>query len=151
MPVEMLTYGDLAARLEISVDAARAVARRLHLPRSLSSDGCALVRVDVGKIGHRRRPPVGRNMKIETLLAEFARLASTVATHRAEFERERERADRLAAQLLTLTAEAMSAKQATARLEGELAALRVGPREQSSSRLGRLTASVVQADRKACR
>jgi hypothetical protein len=151
MPVEMLTYGALAARLEISVNAARAVARRLRLPRSPSSDGSVLVRVDVAKIGHRRRPPVGGNMTIETLLAEFARLASTVATYHAELERERERADRLAAQLLALTAEAMSAKQATARLEGELAALRAGLREQPPSRLGRLTASVVQADRKACR
>jgi hypothetical protein len=151
MPVEMLTYGDLAARLEISVEAARAVARRLRLPRSLSSDGSALVRVDVDKISHRRRPPVGRNMKIETLLAELVRLASTVATHRIEFERERERADRLVAELAALTAEAMSARQAMARLEGEVAALRVGLRERPPSSLGRLTASVVAADRKACR
>src|ERR1700756_5762715 len=106
MPVEMLTYGDLAARLEISVEAARTVARRLRLPRSLSSDGSAVVRVDVGKIGHRRRPPAGRNMKIETLLAEFARLASTVATQRAEFEREPERADRLSGPMATLHSQA---------------------------------------------
>jgi|ERR1043166_7198116 len=151
MPVETLTYGALAARLDISVEAARAVARRLRLPRSLSSDGSALVTVDVGKIKHRRRPPVGRNMKIETLLADVARLASTVATHRTEFERERERADRLAAELVTLTAETMSAGQTIARLEGELAALRVGLREQAPSRLGRLAASVVEADRRACR
>ena len=151
MPVEMLTYGALAARLDISVEAARAVARRLRLPRSLSSDGSALVRVDVDRISHRRRPPVGRNMKIETLLAELVRLASTVATHRSEFERERERADRLAAELAALTAEAMSARQTTARLEGELAALRMGLRERAPSSLGRLTASVVAADRKACR
>ena len=151
MPVEMLTYRALAARLDISVEAARAVARRLRLPRSLSSDGDALVAVDVCKIRHRRRPPVGRNMKIETLLAEFTRLASTLAIHRTEFERERELVDRLAAELVTLTAEVLSARQATARLEEELAALRVGLREQPPSRLGRLTASVVEADRRACR
>ena len=71
--------------------------------------------------------------------------------HRADVERERERADRLAAELARLTAETMSVKETTTRLEGELAALRVGVREQPPGRLGRLTASVVEADRRACR
>ena len=151
MPVEMLTYGVLAARLDISVEAARAVARRLRLPRSLSSDGKTLVSIDVDRIRHRRRPPVGHASKIATLQAEVAQLASTVAVHRAEFERERERADRLAAELARLTDEAMSVREVTARIDGELAALRVGLREQAPSRLGRLAASVVDADRRACR
>jgi len=50
MPVEMLTYGALAARLDISVEAARAFARRLRLPRSRSSDGKALVAVDLDSL-----------------------------------------------------------------------------------------------------
>jgi hypothetical protein len=151
MPVEMLTYGALAARLDVSVGAARSLAKRLRLPRSLSSDGKAVLTVDVGKIRHRRRSPVARNMKMETLQAEIARLESTAAAHRAEFERERERADRLAAELVKLTAETISAKEATARLDDELASLRMGGQEQSPSRLRRLTASVVEADRRACR
>jgi hypothetical protein len=151
MPVEMLTYGALAARLDISLKAARSLASRLRLPRSLSSDGKALVSVDVGKIGHRRRPPVARNIKTETLQAEIARLESTAAMHRADFERERERADRLAAELVKLTAETISAKEATARLEDELEAVRIVGQEQPPSRLRRLTASVVEADRRASR
>ena len=47
--------------------------------------------------------------------------------HRADFERERDRAERLMAELLKATADAMTAKESAARLEGELAALRSRP------------------------
>jgi hypothetical protein len=40
------------------------------------------------------------------------------------FERERERADRLMAELLRATADTLAAKEAAARLDGELTALR---------------------------
>jgi chromosome segregation ATPase len=151
MPIEMLTYEALATHLEISPEAARAVARRLHLLRSKSSDGRTLVSVDVGEIRHRRRAPLGRTLEIDALRADIVQLASTVAMHRAEVERERERADRLAAELARLSAETMSVKETTARVEGALAALRVGADKQPPGRLGRLTASVVAADRRACR
>jgi chromosome segregation ATPase len=151
MSIEMLTYDAFGVRLDISAEAARAVARRLRLPRSRSSDGKVLVAVDVDEIRHRRRPPVGRAVEIETLQAEIVRLAATVAAHRADFERERERADHLAAELAKLTAETSSLKDTTRELEGELAALRIGIQKQPPSRLGRLTASVVEADRRACR
>jgi len=91
--------------------------------------------------------------------AEIARLEATAADHRADFERERERADRLTVELMQATAETMAAKEATARLEGEVAALRTGGRSggsidshgQAASRLGRLAATIVEADRKAWR
>jgi chromosome segregation ATPase len=151
MSIEMLTYEALAARLEISPEAARAVARRLRLPRSRSSDGKALVNVDVDEIRHRRRAPAGRSVEMEALRAEVVQLASAVAMHKADVERERERADRLAAELARLSAETMSVKETMTRLEGALAALRVGAEKQPPGRLGRLTASVVAADRRACR
>ena len=47
--------------------------------------------------------------------------------HRADFERERDRAESLLVELLKATAHTMAAKEATARLEGELAALRARP------------------------
>jgi hypothetical protein len=150
MPAEMLTYGALAARLAISVGATRSLVWRLRLPRSLSSDGRTLVTVDADEI-RQRRSPVACNMKILTLQAEIARLASTAAMYRADFERERERADHLAAELVKLMTETMTAKATAARLEGELSALRVGAQEQPPGRLRRLTASVVEADRRACR
>jgi hypothetical protein len=165
MSVETLTYAALSARLKISLDAARSLARRLRLPRSLSDDGKALVSVDLAEIRHTRRPPGGRQAgnialvvaKIEALKAEIARLEARAADHRADFERER--ADHLTVELLQATAETMAAKEATARLEGEVAALRTGGRAggsidshaQAARRLVHLAATIVEADRKACR
>jgi hypothetical protein len=166
MSIEMLTYAALGARLNISPQAARSLSRRLRLPRSLSDDGKALVSVDLAEIRHTPRPPRGRASssallaaKIEALTAEIARLETTAADHSADFERERERADRLAVELLQATAEIMAAKEMTARLEGEVAALRTGGRAagptdthgQAARRLGHLAATIVEADRKAYR
>jgi dsDNA-specific endonuclease/ATPase MutS2 len=163
MSVEMLTYAALGSRLKISPKAARSLSRRLGLPRSLSDDGKALVGVDLAEIRHTPRPPRGNSAllaaKIEALKAEIARLEATSADHSADFERERERADRLAVELLQSTAEMMAAKEMTARLEDEVAALRSGGQSGSSTdthgqaarRLGHLAASIVQADRKAYR
>jgi hypothetical protein len=167
MSVETLTYTALGARLKISREAARSLAKRRRLPRSLSDDGKAQVSVDLAEIRHTPRRPVGRqtgniallSSKIEALNAEFARLEASAADHRADFERERERADRLAVELLEATAATMAAKEATARLEVEVAALRTDGRAGGSidshgrapSRLGHLAATIVEADRKACR
>jgi hypothetical protein len=159
MSVEMLTYAALGARLKISPEAARALAKRLRLPRSLSRDGKAVVSVDLAEIRHNPRPPCTHQTgniallttKIEALQAEITRLEARAAGHRADFERERERADHLMTELLQATAETMAAKEATARLEGELAVLRVGGQGQAARRLGHLAATIVEADRKACR
>jgi hypothetical protein len=163
MSLETLTYAALGARLKISAVAARSLAKRLRLPRSLSDDGKALVCVDLAEIRHTPRPPSGRqagNIDLfESLKAAIARLEAGAADHSADFERERERADRLEIELLQATAEVMAAKEVAARLEGEVAALRTGGRaggsidshEQAARRLGHLAASIVQADRKAYR
>jgi DNA repair exonuclease SbcCD ATPase subunit len=212
MSIEMLTYAALGGRLNISSQAARSLTRRLRLPRSLSDDGKALVSVDLAEIRHTPRPRRGRAsssalLEIEALKAEIARLETTAADHRADFERERERADRLAVELLQATAETtaaqevtarlealkaeiarlearaadnradfereceraarlvvelqqataetMAAKEVTARLEDEVAALRAGgsvdSHGQAARRLGHLAASIVEADRKSCR
>jgi hypothetical protein len=166
MSIETLTYAALGAHLKISPEAARSVARRRRLPRSLSDDGKALVSVDLAEIRHTPRPPRGRASssallaaKIEALKAEIARLEARAADHRADFERERERADRLTVELLQATAESVAAKKVTVRLESEVAALRTGGRAggpidshgQAARRLGHLAATIVEADRKACR
>ena len=163
MSVETLTYAALGARLKISPEAARSLAKRLRLSRSLSDDGKALVSVDLAEIRHTPRQPgsrqAGNIALFEALKAEIARLEERAADHRADFERERERADRLAVELLQATAETMAAKEVTARLEGEVAALRTSGRAggsidshgQAARRLGHLAATIVEADRKACR
>ena len=166
MSVEILTYDALGARLNISPEAARSLARRLHLPRSLSEDGKALMSVDFAEIHHTPQPPGRRQAgnialltaQVAALQAEIARLEAGSAGHRADFERERERADRLMAEVLQATAETAAAREAAARLEGEVAALRTvvgrnaGPSDGhglAERRLGHLAASLVDADRKA--
>jgi hypothetical protein len=164
MPVETLTYAELGVRLTISAGAARSLANRLRLPRSLSDDGKALVSVDVADIRHRRQPRDRREAdnfgplaaKIVALQAEITRLEATAAGHRADFERERERADRLMVELLQATAETMAARETAARLEGFLRTSgRIGRSIDgdgiAARRPGLLAADLVAADRKAQR
>jgi chromosome segregation ATPase len=170
MSVEFLTYGALGARLNISAAAARSLARRHQLPRSLAEDGKALVSVDLAEIRHtphavRRHAGDATPLtaKVAALEAQIAQLETSVAGHRADFERERERAERLAIELLHVTAETMVAKEAAAaaweaaaRLEGEVAVLRTraqtdGSIDKTERRLGQLAATLVESDRKAAR
>jgi hypothetical protein len=161
MAIDLLTYTELGARLTISSMAARSLAKRLRLPRSLSDDGTALVSVDLAEIRHTPRTPgrreagnVALTVKIVGMQAEIARLEAVAARHRADFERERERADRLMLELLQANAETTAAKEATARLEG---ILRAGGRINGSvdshglavRQPGSLAANLVAADRKA--
>ncbi len=165
MSIETLTYAALAAHLKISAEAARSLARRLRLPRSLSDEGKALVSVELAEIRHKPQSSRGRPAgniarlaeRIEALKAEIARLEARAADRREDFERERERADRLTVELLQATAETMAAKKMTARLEAEVAALRTRGRAggsidshgQAARLLGRLAATIVEADREA--
>jgi hypothetical protein len=164
MPTETLTYAALGARLGISVAAARSLAKRLGLSRSLSDNGRALVDVDLAEIRFTPRPRASHPgndgarlaAKIVVLQAEIARLEATAAGHRADFERERERADRLMVEFLQANAEAMAAREARAKLEGSLgnrggAVGSIDGHAQATRRLGHLAAELVEADRKARR
>lgn len=163
MAIDTLTYAELGACLTISPMAARSLAKRLGLPRFLSDDGRALVRVDLAQLRHTPRAPgrreagnVSLTAKIAAMQAEIARLEAIAGRNRADFERERERGDRLMVELLQANAETTAAKEATARLEGFL---RNGGRmEDAINSLGpaarrprNLAADLVAADRKATR
>ena len=158
MAIEALTYAELGARLAISSMAARSLAKRLRLPRCFSDDGKALVSVDLAEIRHSPRPSGRREAgnavlaaKVAAMQAEITRLEAMAARHRDDFERERERADRLMIELLQAT---KAAEESTARLEGFL---RSGGRAVGSidshglaeRRPGHLAADLVAADRKA--
>jgi hypothetical protein len=125
MPVETLSDAALGARPTISAGAARSLAKRLRSPRSPSDDGKILVNVDLAEIRHARRPPGSSEAgnvaplaaKIVALQAQITRPEATAASHRADFERERERADSLMVELPQTTAETAT-KETTARLEG---------------------------------
>ena len=104
------------------------------MPRQKANDGKVLVSVDLSEINHKPMParsppghhPVTAALKarINVLEAELTKVEALAAGHRADFERERERFDGLMAELLRSTMDAQSAKEAAARLDGELKALR---------------------------
>lgn len=130
MPVEMLTYAELGERLKISPEAARALVKRHRLPRSRSNDGRTLVQVDLAEISHSPTPRVpqpqdglAQKQKIEALQAELAEMEAVARGHRADFERECERTNKLLAELLKTNTEAMAAREKAALLEGKLSVL----------------------------
>ena len=132
MSVETFTSAGITDGLGFST-AFRAFVNRLWLPRQRKHNGSAPVAVD-------ERPTVAVHSsegdqsvvatltaRIETLEAEFAKVEAAAAVHRADFERERERCGRLMSEVLKATAETMAAREAAARLAGELAAIRALP------------------------
>jgi hypothetical protein len=134
MPVEMLTYSELGERLKISPEAARALVKRHRLPRSPSNDGKTLVQVDLTEINHSpaaRGPkaPGGHQVvnalkqEIEALQAELIEMEAVAGGHRADFERECERTNKLLAELLKNSTETMAARERAALLEGKLSVL----------------------------
>ncbi len=144
MSVALLSYADLGARLNISREAARALAKRRRLPRSRSEDGKALVSVDLSELRYKPRPRIGRQadhiaasmtgieiaeiealktaaletaaLEIEGCKAQIAQLEAAAIGYRAEAEREWERANRLAAELQQAAAETMAVNERAARL-----------------------------------
>jgi hypothetical protein len=134
MPVEMLTYAELGERLKISAEAARALAKRHRWPRSRANDSKTLVQVDLTEISH---SPISRQpqaqaghqvvtalkQKIETLQAELIETKAIASGHRADFERECERTNKLLAELLKTTSESTGARERAALLEGKLSML----------------------------
>jgi hypothetical protein len=93
--IETLTYAALGERIGCSPEAARALAKRKRpavVPRA--SGGRPLVEELLAQI--------------ETLKDEIAKAERTAAGHRADFHRERDHCDRLAADLMKVTAEIMA-------------------------------------------
>jgi hypothetical protein len=108
MPTEQLTYAQIAERLSVSPEAARAIVKRHRLPRSRRNDGKTLTAIDLKEIRHTPMParsPRGRRSvtdvvatlkaRVAGLETELAQAEERSAGHRADFERERERADQL--------------------------------------------------------
>ena len=108
MPTEQLTYAQIAERLSVSPEAARAIVKRHRLPRSRRNDGKTLAAIDLKEIRHTPMParsPRGRRSltdvvatlkaRVAGLETELAQAEERSAGHRVDFERERERADQL--------------------------------------------------------
>ena len=142
MSTESLTYTELGDRLGASPEAARSLARRLRLPRKPGNDGKVRIIVDLAEIQYTplsarslggQLADIDADAKIKQLQAELAKLevekqclAASVAGHRTDFERERDRCDMLVVETLNWTKVAMSAREKAARLEGEMSARRGG-------------------------
>ena len=94
MPVEMLTYAMLGERLNCSPEAARALVKRLRLPRQKANDGKVLVSVDLSEINHKPIParssadhhPIIASLKARTevLQMELAKIEALASGHRAD-------------------------------------------------------------------
>ncbi|HVI16043.1 MAG TPA: hypothetical protein VM822_24625 [Pseudolabrys sp.] len=56
MAVESLTYAEIGERLGVSVHAARALVKRLRLPRMLNNDRKVIAQIDFSEIKHRPQP-----------------------------------------------------------------------------------------------
>src|SRR6266478_8849838 len=108
MPTEQLTYAQIAERLSVSPEAARAIVKRHRLPHSRSNDGKTLAAIDLEEIRHKPLParsPRGHRSvtdvvatlkaRVNELETELAQAEERSAGHRVDFERERERADQL--------------------------------------------------------
>lgn len=84
MGTEMLSYNQLGDRLNCSPEAARALVKRLRLPRQKANDGKVLVSVDLSEINHKPMPvrspadhhPIIASLKarIEVLQTELAKI-----------------------------------------------------------------------------
>ena len=115
MAIESLSYEQIGERLGVSVNAARGLVKRLRLPRALDNDRKVTVQIDFEEIKHRRQPTPPRSasnyqlgfLKERLTLAEseLAAERERSASYRADFERERERGDRLVATQEVLAAE----------------------------------------------
>ena len=109
MSVESLTYADLADRLGTTQEAARSLVRRLRLPRQTGNDGKVRINIDLAEIQYKPLParsPGGHQTNVEALKARIAALQvelrdleaenstirASAATHRCDFEHERDRA-----------------------------------------------------------
>jgi hypothetical protein len=114
---EALTYAQIAERLNIATEAARSLVRRHRLPKQVANDGRVLIHVDFAELPHKKlnRPlaalQVGDQQgadrsRLEELWARIAVLEADLrlaheraAGLRQDYERERDRGDRLLTEL----------------------------------------------------
>jgi hypothetical protein len=119
MAIEMLSYSQLGAAHP------RRPGRWLGLcachvrRRTMARWSCLPVHLPITT-----RPPPRSRRAFEALQRGPAKVEALATCQRADFERERERLDRLMVDLLRATLDAQSAKEGVARLDGELRTLR---------------------------
>src|ERR1700746_3099075 len=108
MTIKTLSYAALAERLKCGLETARSL---------VTGEVVATLKA-----------------RIESLPAALVKLGATAARHRADYERERDRADRLVSELLKVTAN--TTNEMAAKLEGEIAALRLASEGRADIMMG---------------
>ena len=93
------------------------------------NDSKLLVSFDLTEINHKAMPPrppaehysftESLKTSVEALQTPLAKLEATTSCHRADFEREPERSDGLAVELLQVTLDAQTAKEAVTGLDNK--------------------------------
>jgi hypothetical protein len=104
MPIEQLTYQELADRLHTTPEGARSLTKRRNLQRLPGNDGKTRVMVNFNEFRHtplRRSKPAPPNpvaaltARMEALQAELSAEKERAAGNRADYEHELTRADQL--------------------------------------------------------
>lgn len=142
MAVQSLTYAELSEVWGVSKDAARKKVEGLRLPRKLGNDGKTRVSIDLDEVHHgpkasrvetggspggdqpeTARPPSPEVLvlqaMVETLKADLARERNSLDREMIERLQEKERADRLGAELIAMARELAEARSDAARLSAE--------------------------------
>lgn len=124
MAKQSLTYAELADIWSVTSEAARKKVEGLRLPRQVGNDGRVRVTIDLDEVHHRpakqksaRRAGGDRpetdalRQHVATLQSEVERLSALAGSNRADFERERERAEQATADLVVLAGRLADAEQ----------------------------------------
>ena len=142
MAVQSLTYAELSEVWGVSKDAARKKVEGLRLPRKLGNDGKTRVSIDLEEVHHSPKLPkveaegspsgdreeTGRppspevlilQAMVETLKADLARERNSLDRELMERLQEKERADRLAAELVAMAREMAEVRSDAARFSSE--------------------------------
>jgi hypothetical protein len=124
--IEMLSYRQLGERFGCSRDVARAWVKQLRLPRHMANDGKVLVSIDLSEINDKPMPSPSpaSGQELITKKQTEAKVEGTAGGQQDALERERERAERLMAELLRAKADALTARAMIGQLERELETLR---------------------------
>lgn len=142
MAVQSVTYAELSEVWGVSKDAARKKVEGLRLPRKLGNDGKTRVSIDLEEVHHspktskaetggspdgdREEPPRSPSPEVlvlqamvEALKADLDRERNNLDRQQMERLQEKERADRLAAELIAMARELAEARSDAARLSSE--------------------------------
>lgn len=163
MATRQMTYAELGAAWGVSPEAARK--RTERFPRTIGNDGRTRISVDLDEIEPRPpQPKAGRRpaglhpetellkQHVATLQAEVERLTSLAGSHRSDFERERDRAERAISDLSALAGRLADAERERAcQLANAVQARSETEQARSETEAARMAENLIRAQAEAVR